>query len=332
MKLFSENQKPILLICSCVICLTMLVAPDSTSANERPMQPTPANRPPGTARSPLDDVPRPGSTPQIDAETRERLLENLSEYVDLPEPELEKSDREGQVGGDDIQIIAGDNLQFASVAVSEGGDIFVACQVIDPVTDHEIQVFRSSDGGTAWDLWGRYRDPDPGVSYIDPHIVVAEGSDNRCFIAACKYIDSPSGREIVVAWADLTDVTATFTEVVVMDDAARFWKPRLASDAASFNSYFLYVVAYGYDSSGTDIWFARSTNQGDSWESKYRIASQETTISITEIQMFVMATVGRSTWPGIMKSTTTATTQPCATGMPSITPPVVSMPGPISST
>ena len=55
-----------------------------------------------------------------------------------------------------------------------------------------------------------------------------------------------------------------------------FGSPSLASDTIIYDDYYLYLVAEGQDDSGQDIWFARCTNRGVSFETPYKIGNLTT--------------------------------------------------------
>jgi len=58
-----------------------------------------------------------------------------------------------------------------------------------------------------------------------------------------------------------------------MDETDVFFdSPRFDTDVNTYGAFYVYVVADGYDGLNKDIWFARSNNQGASFESPYRIA------------------------------------------------------------
>jgi hypothetical protein len=180
------------------------------------------------------------------------------------------------IGGDDELIvrdstIADDHGCFMDIA--ENGDIYVAFEISDPATGAEIRVMRSQDGGDTWSLWGTRSDANPTRNYHDPSLHVAEGDQDRLYLAY-QYENGAADRVINVAYSSLDLPSAVFTVQAAMSQAGvDFLHPDLSSDEMNFSAYRLYLTAEGDDGNGNDIWFARSANFGASWEAEYAVAT-----------------------------------------------------------
>lgn len=214
-------------------------------------------------------IPVSGAIPS-NFETKDRALARLPQNLKFPPADKALPD----IGGDDVLVADhGDIVSDCSMDIAANGDCYLAVEFKDPVSGFGIWVFRSTDGGDSWDLWGTLSDPSPDIEYARPSLLVAEGSADRCFVAYTKYVIGPE--LVCIAGCDLAATVGDFSaEIVVMENPDySFSQPSLASDAASFSSYYLYLAAWGRETDGGDIWFARSTNQGTSFESSYIIAS-----------------------------------------------------------
>lgn len=227
----------------------------------------------------LDGAPRRPARADVHPEdTRQAAAPAGTRWVADAAPDARKSlatitDEAGMAvprGGDDIIVdasagfdgsaylqITGDGTYYGAVA--ENGD---------------VQVYRSTDKGESWTHWSTLDDPAASIFFLNGFIV-AEGNADRAFVAYNRYT-SASSAEVIVAHADLgaaptwTLVTALSTPGIVH---GHNWRFDLATDAAAYPDYFLYLVAESDDGNGTDIWFARSVNLGNSFELGYRIAT-----------------------------------------------------------
>jgi len=252
-------------------CFTALVWTDSAAGERRIQHSLPDDREPFSAVCPAD-VDLPDS--QVDDATRRRWLASLDDYVREPGVErLVRDDRFDDVGGDDVVIPVDDHV-WTSIAITESGDIYIACSWEIIGEDCELRVYRSQDGGTTWTHWGTHDYADPSMYFMYPHCVVAEGTENRCFVAFSLHDLDGGADRIAVIWADLADEMASFTEQIVFDEpGVDFRWVRIESDVAAFPGYYLYLVADGWGGIDHDIWFARSIDRGESWETPYEIAS-----------------------------------------------------------
>ncbi len=150
----------------------------------------------------------------------------------------------------------------ADMDIASNGDIY-AVNKFATMTNSEISVWRSQDGGESWSLWGSFSLPS-GDGTGDPTICIAEGDADRVFVAYRRFGD------IWVARADLHAATPVFSHQIALDSPDDLVKGRIVSDAADYSAYFLYIVA-GESTLPADVYFARSTNMGDSWDTEYII-------------------------------------------------------------
>jgi len=177
-------------------------------------------------------------------------------------------------GGDDMIILAADDVTNHDIDIATNGDIYVAVETVGGSFGEEIRVFRSQDGGTTWVQWGRIRYADADHTLHDPSIHIAEGVADYCFVAFTH--QAGSQEQIEICRAPLADSTATFEGFnVLVDPDVHFTECDVTSDAVDYDGYYLYLAASGRDagSDGTDIWFTRSLDLGETWEFPYRIAS-----------------------------------------------------------
>ena len=182
------------------------------------------------------------------------------------------------LGGDDKFVVSNPaipSFNAISMDIAQNGDIYLAVQIDDPTEGPRIRVYRSKDGGDSWALWGTLSESDglSSTGYSQPSLHVAEGTQNRCYLA-CRSVGFVTGTDIVVAYSALNLASASFTAVHAMSvNAVDFGRPKLTSDAIETSGYRLMLVAEGDDGNGTDVWFARSTTFGATWDAQYEIGS-----------------------------------------------------------
>ncbi len=179
-----------------------------------------------------------------------------------------------RLGGDGTQfgLPAGSSIEDMDIAAN--GDIYVAIEFEHPSDGDAIAVYRSTDGGTAFQQWGVITSPGTAKVFRQPRLVVAEGTQDRCFVAFTS-TNTPGDDTIVVAWENLSSPTANFAyrATVFARPGDSYDTPDLAADDDAFSDYYLYLVAVGKDGNGHDIWFGRSTDQGSNWGTAYEIAA-----------------------------------------------------------
>jgi len=182
---------------------------------------------------------------------------------------VDKANRE-VIGGDDVFVDQFDDYRGSAMDISEDGTIFVAVsrEGFDPLYRY-ILIYRSTDGGTTFSLWSQIGSPVSEPFHLQD-IDVTAGTRARVFLTYRKLNDPDQG--IYVAQTDPTSETPTWTHVPAMTDGVSYESADLATDNASFDDYYLYLVSDGFDSGGNDIWFARSTDGGVTWNTPYRIS------------------------------------------------------------
>jgi len=250
-----------------IIILLLLALPAHGAAERDPVPPPPGGGP-GVTHLPGDGLPpgtpataKPMSVPTPPAREGE-----------VPIASAGGDKNGGTLGGDDNIFMseAGVFSSFPRTAYDSAGNGYFA-RTITSGGVNQVQVHRSTDGGLTWPLWASYTDPDPDVSYYGETMIVAEGALDRCFFATTRY--APGDEVTVVFAADLAAAApAALTPVIALAVAGEtVIIPCLASDAGSFSSYYLYLVAESRTATTSKIVFARSIDQGASWESAYAI-------------------------------------------------------------
>ena len=252
----------------------------SVSPGGREIIPTPPGGGSGTSSLPADnmdlDVGDGSEGYGPDPDLLDVALQNLQAQMGDRVHRLEPIERDAQrymdpIGGDDVSVRWHPDVFRCDIDIATNGDIYVAVELQQEDDDH-IEVYRSQDGGYSWHSWGAFDAPG-AASYSSPSIHVAEGWSNRCFVA-CEARDASYLTSIVVFRSPLSSTSGTWTEMTVMPYVdGSYYLPDITSDSAAFDPYFLYLVAQERDGNGDDIHFARSTDQGTSFESPYEIGS-----------------------------------------------------------
>ncbi len=213
-------------------------------------------------------IPRPGMDPHDQLSPLEQQF--IEEARSAAKSHLAK------VGGDDITIVDSTPVVIASgnIAIADNGDIYVAlAQFMESSGEEWVSVYRSQNTGDTFELWGEIGGP--GLSQFQRvvSISIAEGDANRCFIQYSQLDGGVFGQ--YVAFSDIALASASWTtHAIFSDPAIIFLDGELINDAESFSAYYLYAVCSGIDADGDDIWFTRSTDLGNTWETPYRIGNQ----------------------------------------------------------
>lgn len=176
--------------------------------------------------------------------------------------------RGSPVGGDDVLIpSADDDRTGVSLDIATDGTLFAA----DAVAGGSLNVRRSTDGGTTWTVWATLDPPGAGEILTEPCLRVAEGVEDRVLLAYVRH--SATGRDVLFTWAPLSGTTGVFAaaDVVMSSSGVTFHHPRFDTDAKSWSDWYVYLAASGDSSTGSDIWFVRSIDQGASFEAAYEI-------------------------------------------------------------
>ena len=191
------------------------------------------------------------------------------------DPAASAIERIDDIGGDDVFVLSDSLARTTSIDIASNGDIYAAVTIWYPHPPYDgkarIAIYRSQDGGDSWDSWGQL-DALGDTTYSNPSILVCEGIVDRCYVA-CRYNDGVHWyNSILVAHSPLSSPEGDWTEVVAIYDGSKHMSSaKLASDAGSYDDYYLYLVAQG-QGDGYDISFTRSTDQGASFETHYAIA------------------------------------------------------------
>ncbi len=177
------------------------------------------------------------------------------------------------IGGEDVVVSSDAHHRECTMDIASNGDIYIALEsgtAYDPISV-DLLVFRSDDGGDTWTSWGSFLAAASDEEYFGAKMHIAEGNENRCYLSY-EHLVVGSKKQIEVAYSDL-GATPNWTVVVAMQDPdVWFSSPNITSDAITWEGYYLYLVGSGADSSGRDIWFARSRDYGATWETPYMIA------------------------------------------------------------
>ena len=183
-----------------------------------------------------------------------------------------------EAGGDDLRMNPMSPVTSnSSLDIAQNGDLYIAIEWGPPFTSSgQISVYRSTDQGATWPLWGRFYDPSETRSYYQPCLHIAEGTQDRLYVA-CRYNDGAGNDRIRVAYSPLAGAQAAWTEVDAMSTAGvNYAWPSLYSDASTTAGYTLFLAAQGSGANGDDIHFTRSTTFGSSWAAQYVIADANT--------------------------------------------------------
>jgi len=206
------------------------------------------------------DLPAP--TPEI----RDRLSRD---------PQPQKTTRVDDIGGDDVPFFNAEHSYDSDMAVASDGDLFAIMNYDNGDGLYRIVIHRSDDGGTTWRQWALLDGSLLGYRYWNPVIHVAEGTEDRCFIAYSLDLDYTGPSEMHVAWSPLDLEYGDFSnDTVLYTEPLDIFSPSFTTDAGSYDAYYCYLVFRADDTDGgSDIHFARSTDQGTSWETPYKIGS-----------------------------------------------------------
>jgi hypothetical protein len=180
------------------------------------------------------------------------------------------------IGGDDVLVLENAGLGDVSMDIAANGDIYLAITRSDPGVSTWIEVYRSEDNGNTFALWGSLGGSDY-YHYKFPHLKVIEGDVSGCYIVfSARPPTTLPG--VWLARSPLGGSSASWDPFVTVMEVTGivFNRPRFDTDVFSYSDFYLYVVAEGLESDGAtgqDIWFARSTDQGASFEAPYQLAT-----------------------------------------------------------
>ncbi|MDY0109914.1 MAG: FG-GAP-like repeat-containing protein [Candidatus Krumholzibacteria bacterium] len=247
----------------CALCafgLVILAAP----VLARDFVPTPPGGGPGVTILPADQA-NPTDLRAPDPRQYDPLR-NLPERLD--------GVRLDDLGGDDVTISTHVAAYEDDLAIASNGDLYSIVMWDNDDNSYRFSIRRSQDGGTTWSLWATFYDPTPGYRYWGPGIHIAEGLVDRCFVNYSLDPDDGGPTELHVAWSPLDLATGDFSQDTVIATTSEWiFDSSLATDAASFDEYFVYLAYSEGGMYGNDIHFVRSVDQGTSWESPYEIGT-----------------------------------------------------------
>lgn len=175
-------------------------------------------------------------------------------------------------GGDDVIIASGAQYDSAPlICIANDGTHFVAIAALG-----QIEIWKSADSGETWSLWSTVADPGTSIPWLGD-MELAEGDTDRLFLA---WVPNTSDRDLRIAYADPGAAVPVWTIVTALSDPGVLFsigqRLDIHTDVAEFPDYFVYVTVLGDDGNGDDIWFTRSVNMGNSYESGYKIADSAT--------------------------------------------------------
>ncbi|NNF05734.1 MAG: exo-alpha-sialidase, partial [Candidatus Eisenbacteria bacterium] len=180
-----------------------------------------------------------------------------------------------EVGGDDVLMATHTTSatgSFSSNIVATDTGILFATGQQTTFNGNEIFVYRSDDNGQTWDTWSTFSHPLQIIHYSNPSLIVTDGINDRLFLA--YHASGFSQSTVRVGYTDALAATPswTFTDVDV-DNLGNHRDLALTSDSKTFNSYYLYFAFTKWNGTGYDMYFARSTDQGSTWETPYAVMS-----------------------------------------------------------
>jgi hypothetical protein len=177
-----------------------------------------------------------------------------------------------EIGGEDILIAAVPNSVMPKLEITSTGIIYVAL-LPSSFLPANFNIYRSIDGGRTFTVWSTWDDAVPGDVGGVSDFVIAEGTSDRAFLVYATKVPGP--RTVRVAWANLTAGPPTWNFETVLSGAGVDFNDDidLVTDAGDYDDYYLYLAAAANDSDGRDIWFTRSTDMGETWETGYRVVN-----------------------------------------------------------
>ncbi len=225
-------------------------------------------------------IPRRTFDPQISNERelqeKNELFASLRKRLVRQGGNQEKLAGDSTIGGDDVVVFTTETIaqEYAyDIDITEGGDIYIAVQVLDDVNGYVIQVWRSLDSGDSWSQWGVRYDEQEDAWLAKPSLHVAEGTEDRLYLAY-EYHHPTLPPMINLSHSDINlDVPDWAHKNIMGNINLSFYRPDITSDHVNFNNYRLYIVAVKDDGFSADIWFRASGDYGLNWEPGEEIGS-----------------------------------------------------------
>jgi len=180
------------------------------------------------------------------------------------------------VGGDDaiiVQDLSG-NVGDPELVKTSDGKLFCALSniIYTPTIERTTTIYRSLDNGTTWELWSTLPKAS-GERTAQLRFLLAEGTQSRLHMLYVVTFADGSNSIIRHAWTNPNSSTPVWTVTTPFAlSGYEFNDGDLASDVSSYGDYYLYAVATGTPASNQqNLYFARSTDKGDSWEASYAL-------------------------------------------------------------
>lgn len=176
-------------------------------------------------------------------------------------------------GGDDVKVLPDAYSATGDLAVASDGTLFALVRWANAGGSPGFNVRRSTDGGTTWSDWATI-DQGPGAFAPKPQILIAEGDQDRVFVAYAFAADTALPSQLHVAWSPLNLAAGDFSHDTIVASSTTDWISEfsLATDAFANSNYFVYAVyATTLNYTGRDIYFARAVLCGENWDTPYKI-------------------------------------------------------------
>jgi len=166
------------LVYTTLLCLCMLTIMHS-AAHARETQPTPIGGGSGiTAFAPDESSPTGNTpTPGWHAAWEDQVRQDFIDYQ-----LSEKSEGSSDIGGYDNMILEFNDIRHSSLAITSGGNIYLAAEIYSAVNGYGIRIYRSTDNGITFSLWGQRENTIQSENFRSPSILVAEGSADLVFL------------------------------------------------------------------------------------------------------------------------------------------------------
>ncbi len=169
-----------------------------------------------------------------------------------------------EVGGDDISRGVTNDMFDGNpdLLMAKNGDLF---HVKD--TAGTIFVYRSTDGGTTWGVWGSITGVPLDIMKLE-HALLVEGTANRLHVL---YTTGPLLQYSTLhAWSDISNGPADWQTSTVFSGgpSSYTYDLELAVDVYGWpTNYFVYVIGLGTNTTThtSQIVYRRSTDQGNTW-------------------------------------------------------------------
>ncbi|MCB1182548.1 hypothetical protein KDM41_03875 [bacterium] len=174
-------------------------------------------------------------------------------------------------GGDDVLVVAdaGGNLLENHLFVTDAGAFYNVFRA-----GYDVLIMLSTDRGATWSEWGR-APRTAGENLFLHGAALTEGMNPRLHLLYAVESDNAlTDGTIRHAWTPYTGGPPNWSESVPFaETGVSYWGGDLAVDAADYDDYRVYAVAVRYDGvHWAGLQYARSTDQGDTWEPSFSLA------------------------------------------------------------